>query len=92
MTERDLIGILGGRGRTLTPDALATNAIDFAHANLGGRFRLGGAGYPADRSKPITLLIEKGFSGYQVYVHDSKHGATSVITDTAGHPVRIKPL
>jgi hypothetical protein len=92
MTEQDLIGILGGGGRDLTAEALATNAIDFAHAQLGGRFRLGGAGYPRDRSKPINLWVEKGFNGYQIYVHDRAHGATSVITDTRGNPVRIKPL
>jgi len=64
----------------LDDDVLA-NVIRYADARLGGRFRL-------DGSKPI----EKGLDGYQVYVHDRRLGATSVITDTSGRPVRIKPL
>jgi hypothetical protein len=74
-------------GGGVTADKLATNAIAFANAQLGGEFRLGA---PADGSKPINLWLEKGLHGYQVYVHDPNHGGTSVITDLSGDPLRIK--
>jgi hypothetical protein len=90
--EDDVFASVPGGVDGLTAGKLAASAIRYADARLGGRFRLGGGGYPADGSKPINMWTEKGLDGYQVYLHDRRLGATSVITDTSGRPVRIKPL
>ena len=67
------------------------NAREFARDQLGERFQLGGAGYPADGSKPINMWTEKGFEGYQVYPTTR---TTAVPGDRrpVRQPVRIKPL
>ena len=86
----DLLATVTGAG--VTAQTLERNAIAYADRQLGGQFRVGGAGYPGDGSKPINMWTEKGLTGYQVYVHDPHFGGTSVIENTAGKPVRIKWL
>jgi len=75
-----------------TAETMGRNAVTYANRQLDGKFQVGGAGYPADGSKPMNMWTEKGFQGYQVYVHDPHFGGVSVIENTAGKPVRLKWL